>query len=763
MISGLRRTICFLIILFTCFVFGKEPFDPVKANSLLDKMTLRLSVQQLNENNFNSAVRELSTLRSQANQCIQTTEASLDTLNKTAQTTVPIGIESDLPSKYIEPKRQELQKRLANCKLFVFRATEAIDAFKITAQKLATVQLLESEHNVLKNLYALPNLFNILIHSFNTEIFKKQSGLSQITTQHLLQLLILIFSSILLGIVMRYKLNHYIDHKIPREKSPSVLQQGILCILKRYQIIAVILFSITAYFSFLSIGYVKTPILLQTCYAMLTYILYMSVIQFMFHPPEPGKPLLNFSLRIRLPLMFRLKLLGFSCLVAYLAYAIFQQQHIPESVVLLSRSAFITVVSSILISTLWLLNRSPLMLNRYNQLRIYMNIFMITFLAVIVFSDWLGYNRLSQYLLFSIIFTFLSVVVTWILHKILGMILTSLSGTEAKWQQKIRVQLGIKKSAPIPEFLWIKITAYTILWGTFLLVLLKIWRLSPLEFQFFIAAIFEGVSLANFTIIPSHVIGGIITFAVLVIITRWVRSHIARSEALFVKNQGARNAIATIMGYVGFSIAFIGALYTAGIELSGLAIIFGALSVGMGFGLQGIVNNFFSGLILLIERPINIGDRIIIKGVEGYVNKISIRSTQIRTLEYNYEIIPNADIIANNVTNFMFKNSVGRISVFVGVAYNSDLDLVRQSLLEAAYALDIVVPDKAEVLLKEFGDSAICFELRCFLKDINEKVRGASQLNFSIAAKFKENNIHIPFPQRDLHIKSTVAKEFPVI
>ena len=146
--------------------------------------------------------------------------------------------------------------------------------------------------------------------------------------------------------------------------------------------------------------------------------------------------------------------------------------------------------------------------------------------------------------------------------------------------------------------------------------------------------------------------------------------------------RSARESMATVSGYIGASIAIIVAMGVAGLDLSKLAIIAGALSVGIGFGLQNIVNNFISGLILLFERPIKTGDWIVVGDVEGYVKRISIRSTHIQTFDRADVIVPNSALISGKVVNWMLKDVKGRIRVPIGVAYGSDVQTVKKVLLE---------------------------------------------------------------------------------
>ena len=221
--------------------------------------------------------------------------------------------------------------------------------------------------------------------------------------------------------------------------------------------------------------------------------------------------------------------------------------------------------------------------------------------------------------------------------------------------------------------------------------------------------------------------------------------------------QGARDALVTIMGYILFLAAIMSGLSVAGFDFGNIAIVAGALSVGIGFGLQNIVNNFVSGLILLFERPIRKGDWIVVGGTEGHVKDIHIRSTRIQTFDRADVIVPNSELISNQVINWVLSDRGGRAVVPVGVAYGTDTVKVRDILLAIAEENENVAKNDEMpgpvVLFREFGDSSLNFELRVFLNNIETRLSVVSELNFAIDKAFRENGIEIPFPQRDLHLK----------
>jgi small-conductance mechanosensitive channel len=222
---------------------------------------------------------------------------------------------------------------------------------------------------------------------------------------------------------------------------------------------------------------------------------------------------------------------------------------------------------------------------------------------------------------------------------------------------------------------------------------------------------------------------------------------------------GIQHAVATFTQYFVLVIGFMVGLPTVGIDLSALTFIAGAVGVGVGFGLQNVTNNFISGIIILFERPIKIGDRIEVGDVNGDVVHIAARSTTVRTNDNIAIIIPNSSFISSNVINWSHGDSKVRFRVPVGVAYSSDVRRVEKLLLEVAKENENVLEDPpSRVVFKEFGESALKFELRVWSSRLLHR-RGVliSQLNFAIFEKFKEHGIQIPYPQRDLHCKQDPA------
>ncbi|TVQ05853.1 MAG: mechanosensitive ion channel family protein [Balneolaceae bacterium] len=220
---------------------------------------------------------------------------------------------------------------------------------------------------------------------------------------------------------------------------------------------------------------------------------------------------------------------------------------------------------------------------------------------------------------------------------------------------------------------------------------------------------------------------------------------------------GIQFTLARITQYVIVVIGILISFQFLEINLTSLAVIFGLLSVGIGFGLQNITANFISGLIIMFERPITVGDRVEVGDKEGDVIEINIRSTKIRTLNNISIIVPNTQFVENDVINYSLGDPSFRLDIPVGVAYSSNLDTVLKALNEVADEHPKVMKQpRHQVHLAEFGDSAWEMQLRVWIPNVKERYILRNELNQAIVRKFEKMKVEIPFPQRDLHLRSSI-------
>jgi small-conductance mechanosensitive channel len=333
------------------------------------------------------------------------------------------------------------------------------------------------------------------------------------------------------------------------------------------------------------------------------------------------------------------------------------------------------------------------------------------------------------------------------------------------WQRRLRAKLGIAEGKRIPELKWLTLSYQFVLWPFIGYALLHVWGEHDLGESVSEALTGAGFKVGSVNIVPAHLVMGVLWFVLLLTLGRWFKKKLLQDWLPLANLESSvRVSIATLFGYVAFVAAFMVGLSVAGLDVSKLAIVAGALSVGIGFGLQNIFNNFVSGLILLFERPVRLGDYIKVAGAEGFVRRIRIRSTELETWDRTSIIVPNSELLSKVVENTSYHDNTGRLILPVQTTYDANPEIVKALLLEAAAGEEALLKEGESyglsgpfVFLHEFEGSGLRFELRGYVRDMHSKAGAASRLRFRILTLMRERGIAMVSPRQDIHITNWPA------
>ena len=712
----------------------------------------QMAKQDVGEEQLRLWLREVSDLDSAVSAYIEILEkrqeqldSELMTLGEAVEQEAPVITEQ---RKQIQTRKNDLMGTLSGYKLLALHAEELAKKLTAERQRVLTEEFLSrgpSSFELLKEDPAMLWRWPAAAWQFAVA----QSGLQALSRLEVGGLGALLLVALILGGALRKKIHAW------SEKTPTTEYRfaSVLFAALGHYAPHLLFASVMAIFVVLAFPAEPRPFLYRFGVTLPLFFVSWAVLHFMF-VGRGGGALFQFPKRVARGFARSFKAL---VLLLYSGNLIFSSEivrQMSEAERFIVRDLY---VAGTVLVLLWALHYFRLLLQEKGVRGLY-GIFFLVLLTVLV-GEVLGYRNLSYWVLRALFGTVFFFGLFWLAARLLNEFFDGLRGGQMWWQRSLRQLLGYGVDEQMPWLVWVRGIGNVALWLAFAHVTLLVWGVSEEALNVLYGYFFDGFPIGSLTVIPARIVVAILMFALLLAVSSWFRTSLENRWLVGSRmERGSREALVTISGYLGMAIAILVALSVAGFQFTNLAIIAGALSVGIGFGLQNIVNNFVSGLILLFERPVKTGDWIMVGSTEGYVKRISIRSTLIQTFDRADVIVPNSELISGQVTNWMLYDPRGRVKVPVGVAYGCDTGLVKEILLKIAEEHPKVITDgsmtEPKVLFMGFGDSSLNFELRAFIQNIDERLQVVSDINFAIDAAFREHGIEIPFPQRDLHVRS---------
>lgn len=734
-------------------------------DTVLSTIERELKFEPVALENLDAYLEQLPAFSRWAKTCVDNVGASLEDTSKHLKTLgYAVANEPSEVSKArrkIKAEKEALESKVSLCNVILLRSEDAIRKISIFRKETLQKQSFDQGRSIVsvveESVLEVPNWMPDLMR-----VLQSREGLQALSPSKLLMLLSIALLSLIIGLMIRRKLSRWDVKSLARwqrtklksEDTATRLVAAIASTVRRY-IMPVILFTaVAAFISIETISLVPTPLLALAMEGLPLLMLVFAFNHFVFRVlgklglREEVDPGIDDALRKRLNLL---------AIVWYLGYLLFQTvlvNSLPEAVFFLVRAVLGVILALNVVWIVWLSKGI-----RKNSLNTAASVLATMALLVAVIAELTGYRNLSGFILRGVVGTLIAYALYQVFSQLFSRILDELDAGKSDWQKQLRRKIGVDGEDPIPGLIWLRLVLAVTLWALIIGFLLMAWRVPVSEVKVLEAYIVQGFTIGSIEIVPSKIFEALIVLTLLLIANGGFQRALENKWLAMTRiDRGARESISTVANYVGVAIAILIALAVAGMDFSKLAIVAGALSVGIGFGLQNIVNNFVSGLILLFERPIKTGDWIIAGGVEGLVKRISIRSTQIESFDHADIIVPNSELISGNLTNWLHNNWNGRIRMKLGVAYGSDTEKVRDVLIGIARNHEQVVLNNPrmhdpKVMFMSFGDSALLFELRFFVRNIQNRFDIESDLNFAIDKAFRENSIEIPFPQRVVYLR----------
>ena len=745
-----------LLILMSMSSIVNAQIDANKAISQLSILQESLNQSDINERMLKETREKAINIRTEALSCVNRIEPQVETLKLEVEALEQISPDVDIQIyERLSESRGQLSAedaKLKNCSLTVVRSSRIIDLSNQLLNELTTELLSEKNEDIFDAIATLPAQLKQL-----PDLFFNDTVIQRITNETLFLLILFLILGFSFGYFFGDQIKR-IQYSDPFKSIDRSIILKLRALFKPFgRVQSPILFGSLGISAAIALSLSISPsdswIIRLGLSPFLASILYLLInwITGPFSPADTDEKSVSDAAR-------NLKQrLNFLSLILIITYIVFGPEWLGSELASDQSLMRITLVSLMIFALIPVLNKSTSLFMEDGQYGV-IRFMGYSALALSFISELSGFHNLSSFILNGFILTLFSTYFLWSLLALTENTVKWINGSTNLVGIRIRSAMDLTRDAGKSKLAIYQLFFDASFWIIYLSILIRVWDPTGTLVETLSSYATDGIPMGDIRVIPTNILAGIIAFTILAGLTGWVKRWIdKRWLRQITPDRGARDALVTVVGYTGFSISALVGLSISGVNITGIAVVAGALSVGIGFGLQAIANNFVSGIILLFERPIKAGDFVSVGDVEGFVRKISIRATEIETLDNQDMLIPNSELISGRVTNWVLHNPYGRLIVKIGVAYGSDIEKVASILEDSANQHEQVISDgrasPPKALFMGFGDSSLDFELRVRIVDIKRRYDVLSDLNFRINQQFASENIVIPFPQRDLHIR----------
>lgn len=707
-----------------------------EAKSELEVIRLEVLKNILDYRGLHLAQKKINRLQNEAIACINKNEISFKEVKLLLDQSLAAGSPSSSNKNFhfLEKEKDLLLKQIAGCGVIEYQARNLEKEVNAAMSQVKSNQMLFQKTPVWKH-KTIPSFFGFAIE---VGTLYQVSGIDKLKQHSFIAAFIII---ILISLIAAYGLYIMFTHLLHK----AAFSKRMLPVLRRFLPLLTTLFSLNLFLEWAFQTTIPKPLLALFVQLSLFFTVLYTFIRINLVALTYKKRW--FTEKLRRQVICSITLLLTIVSIGSFASEATKEHILPYTFITIHPLIYLGVLC---LSFLWVIGTA---LYIATQRQLYSPAFywvIKTFIAccflVTITMAWFDYDYFAIFFTHNLILTTFVILMVWQGSYLLGMIYHTLHNTSHPISKKIHTLLGGSRKKNLIEFFILRVLLNISLVFNSLVFLSSCWGMPQYYIDILKTYLTDGVNIFGMSIHVVQTLRGLFVFCVIVIIGRIIGAAVARSHS-FAHRENAQNTIVTLINYVAFVLGVFVLFVVAGGSLSGLALIAGALSVGIGFGLKGIAADLISGLILLLSKSIRPGDHIVIDQTEGFVQKIRILTTEVKTLSKSNVMIPNAHFLTTSVTNYTYKDKLSRVICQVMLNDINDLEKARKVLIETALQHTEVVKkgkNKPEVMIELKPARAtldILLTLWCVIKDVDERYRVSSEINFDVLQAFKQAEI----------------------